>query len=150
MARGVNKVILVGNLGRDPEMNYTPSGLAVTKINLATTEGRKGQDGEWHDHTEWHRVTLFGKTAETASQYLAKGSQVYFEGKISYGSYEKDGVKHYTTDVIANRMILLGGRGESGGQTGNTHYQSQPPQQGTPPQQQGGSQGQEYEEDLPF
>ena len=81
MARGVNKVILIGNLGRDPELSYTPSGLAVARFTLATTEGRK-VEGEWTDETQWHRVVIFGKTAETAGQYLSKGSQVYIEDFI--------------------------------------------------------------------
>ncbi len=91
-------------------MSYTSSGLAVTRFSLATTEGRK-VDGEWQDATEWHRITLFGKLAETAGQYLSKGQQVYIEGRISYGSYEKEGIKRYTTDIICFNMQMLS-RGE--------------------------------------
>ncbi len=147
MPRGINKVILIGNLGRDPELTYTQNGTAVATISLATTEGRKNSDGNWEDQTEWHRVKLFGKTAETASQYLTKGSQVYIEGKISYGSYESEGVKKYTTDIIGFRMQLLGRRDDSQGQGYQQPSQSSPPaDRGAPPGQDNG----EYEDDLPF
>lgn len=147
MARGINKVILVGNLGRDPELTYTPSGLAVGKFSIATTEGRKNAEGEWADHTEWHNIVTFGKTAETAGQYLQKGRQVYIEGRLSTSNYEKDGVKRYRTDVIANTLLLLGRRDESaqyeGGSPGYEPPQSKP------------QSGNEYpdtdvEDDLPF
>src|SRR5687768_9111078 len=116
MARGINKVILVGNLGNDPETKYTQGGMAITTLSLATTSVRKDKDGNQQEKTEWHRVKLFGKTAEVAGEYLRKGRQVYIEGRIEYGSYEKDGVKHYTTDIIADDMQMLGGgdRAEGG------------------------------------
>jgi len=146
MARGVNKVILIGNLGRDPELSYTPSGLAVARFSLATTEGRKNTEGEWIDHTEWHRIVIFGKTAETAGQYLSKGSQVYLEGRISYGSYEKEGVKHYTTDIICVRMQMLGSRGEGAGPSQPARYDSgQPPEPPAPDAPE-----EDIEDDLPF
>jgi len=108
---GVNKVILVGNLGADPEMRYTASGTAVCKFRIATTEKYKDRQGNMQERTDWHRVTVWGKLAEICGQYLAKGKQVYIEGRLEYGSYEKDGVKHYTTDIIANTMQMLGSAG---------------------------------------
>ena len=115
MARGVNKVIPVGNLGNDPDVKYTQGGMAITTLSLATTSVRKDRDGNNQEKTEWHRVKVFGKTAETAQRYLTKGSQVYIEGRLEYGSYDKDGVKHYTTDIICDDMQMLGGRGGEGG-----------------------------------
>lgn len=115
MARGVNKVILIGNLGNDPDVRSTQSGSMLATLSLATTSSRKDRDGNWQEKTEWHRVKVFGKTAETAQRYLAKGSQVYIEGHIEYGSYDKDGVKHYTTDIICDDMQMLGSRGGEGG-----------------------------------
>ena len=117
MARGVNKVILVGNLGNDPDVKYTQGGMAITTLSLATTSVRKDRDGNQQEKTEWHRVKLFGKLGEIAGEYLKKGRQVYIEGRLEYGSYEKDGVKHYTTDIVADEMQMLGG-GEGGGQRG--------------------------------
>ncbi|MCI4567003.1 single-stranded DNA-binding protein [Lysobacter sp. CFH 32150] len=114
MARGINKVILVGNLGNDPEVKYTQGGMAITTLSLATTSVRKDRDGNQQEKTEWHRVKLFGKVGEIAGEYLRKGRQVYIEGRIEYGSYEKDGVKHYTTDIIGEDMQMLGGGGEGG------------------------------------
>ena len=120
MARGVNKVILMGNLGNDPEIRYTAGGMAICSLSLATTSQRKDKDGQQIEKTEWHRVKLFGKLGEIAGEYLKKGRQVYIEGRIEYGSYEKDGVKHYTTDIVADEMQMLGGRegGEGGGSYG--------------------------------
>ncbi|PJK01926.1 single-stranded DNA-binding protein [Lysobacteraceae bacterium NML03-0222] len=142
MARGINKVILVGNLGNDPETSYTQSGMAVTKISLATTTVRKDRDGMQQEKTEWHRVTFFGKLAEIAAEYLRKGRQVYVEGRLSYGSYEKEGVRHYTTDIIADEMQMLGGggRGDDGGFGGGGYEQRgsrQQPAQRREPQQGG-------------
>lgn len=113
MARGVNKVILVGNLGNDPETKYTQGGMAVTKISLATTSVRKDKDGNAQENTQWHRVTFFGKLGEIAGEYLRKGSQVYVEGSIKYDKYTgQDGVEKYTTDIIADEMQMLGGKPE--------------------------------------
>ncbi len=115
MARGVNKVILVGNLGNDPETKYTQGGMAVTKISLATTSVRKDKEGNTQERTEWHRVTFFGKLGEIAGEYLRKGSQVYVEGSIRYDKYTgQDGVEKYFTDIIADEMQMLGGRSEGG------------------------------------
>jgi single-strand DNA-binding protein len=118
MARGVNKVILVGNLGNDPEVKYTQGGMAICSLSVATTSVRKDKDGNQQEKTEWHRVKLFGKLGEIAGEYLKKGRQVYIEGRIEYGSYEKDGVKHYTTDIVADEMQMLGGGGAEGGGAG--------------------------------
>jgi single-strand DNA-binding protein len=119
MARGVNKVILLGNLGNDPDVKYTQGGMAIATLSVATTYSRKDKDGNFQEKTEWHRVKLFGKTAEVAGEYLKKGRQVYIEGRIEYGSYEKDGVKHYTTDIIGEDMQMLGGGdGQRGGGEG--------------------------------
>jgi single-strand DNA-binding protein len=113
MSRGINKVILVGNLGADPETRYTPSGTAITEIRVATSESWKDkQTGEQQERTEWHRVTFFGKLAEIAAEYLKKGAQVYIEGKIKTEEYEKDGAKRYSTKIIADEMQMLGGRQE--------------------------------------
>ena len=117
MARGINKVILVGNLGQDPETRYMPSGGAVTNITVATNESWKDkQTGEQKDRTEWHKVAMFNRLAEVAAEYLRKGSQVYIEGKIRTRKWQdKEGKDRYTTEVIADEMQMLGGRGGSGG-----------------------------------
>ena len=116
MARGINKVILVGNLGNDPDTKYTQGGMAITRISLATTSVRKDRDGNQQERTEWHRVVFFGKLGEIAGEYLRKGSQVYVEGSLRYDKYTgQDGVEKYSTDIIADEMQMLGGRGEGGG-----------------------------------
>jgi single-strand DNA-binding protein len=119
MARGVNKVILVGNLGNDPETKYTQGGMAVTTLSLATTSVRKDRDGNTQERTEWHRVKLFGKLGEIAGEYLKKGRQVYIEGSIRYDKFTgQDGVEKYFTDIVADEMQMLGGGGEGGGAGG--------------------------------
>jgi len=123
MARGVNKVILVGNLGADPETRYTPSGTAITSIRIATSESWKDkQTGEQQERTEWHRVKFFGRLAEIAGEYLKKGGQVYVEGKLRTDEYEKDGVKRYSTDIIADEMQMLGSKG-GGAEAGGGNYE---------------------------
>src|SRR5215469_832501 len=120
MARGINKVILVGNLGADPETRYTPSGTAITSIRVATTESWKDkQSGEAQERTEWHRVEFFGRLAEIAGEYLKKGRQVYVEGKLRTDEYEKDGVKRWSTKIIADEMQMLGGREGGGAEAGS-------------------------------
>jgi single-strand DNA-binding protein len=113
MARGINKVILVGNLGADPETRYTASGSAVTRIRLATSESwRDKQSGESQERTEWHRVVFFSRLAEIAGEYLRKGSQVYIEGSLRTNKWQdQSGQDRYTTEIIANEMQMLGGRG---------------------------------------
>lgn len=120
MSRGVNKVILVGNCGNDPETKYTQGGMAVTRISLATSSVRKDKQGNSVESTQWHRVVFFGKLGEIAGEYLKKGSQVYVEGAIKYDKYTgQDGVEKYTTDIIADEMQMLGGRGEGGERSGS-------------------------------
>ena len=110
----INKVILVGNLGRDPEISYTPSGMAVAKFSLATSERWKDKNsGEMQERTEWHRITAFGRLAEICGEYLSKGRQVYIEGRLQTSSWEKDGVTRYMTEIIASEMKMLGSRGTS-------------------------------------
>lgn len=113
--RGVNKVILVGNLGRDPEIRYTRDGTAVANLNLATSESWNDANGQRQERTEWHRVVAWGRLAEIAKEYLGKGRQVYVEGKLQTRSWEdKDGHKRYTTEIKADQMVMLGGRSEGG------------------------------------
>ncbi len=112
MARGVNKVILVGHLGKDPEVRYSPNGGAVTNITLATSESWKDKNtGEKQERTEWHRVVFFGKLAEIAGEYLKKGSQIYVEGRLQTRKWQdKEGKDRYTTEIVAGEMQMLGGR----------------------------------------
>lgn len=140
MARGINKVILVGNLGNDPDTKYTQGGMAVTRISLATTSVRKDKEGNNQERTEWHRVVFFGKLGEIAGEYLRKGSQVYVEGELRYDKYTgQDGVEKYTTDIVANEMQMLGGRGEGGGGSGGG---DRPQRSSAPRQEYGGGGGQ--------
>jgi len=116
----VNKVILVGNLGRDPEIRYLPSGDPVANITIATSSKYKGKDGNMVEETEWHRVTFFGKLAEIVGQYLKKGRSVYVEGRIKTRKYtDKDGVEKYATDIVANEMQMLGSREGMGEPSGD-------------------------------
>jgi single-strand DNA-binding protein len=120
MARGVNKVIIVGNLGKDPETRYMPSGSAVTNLRIATTEAWKDkQSGEQQERTEWHAVAMFGRLAEIAAEYLRKGSQVYIEGKLRTRKWQdKEGKDRYTTEIVADEMQMLGGKGGGGASAG--------------------------------
>ena len=114
MAKSVNKVILVGNLGKDPEVKYTPSGTAVAKFSLATNERYKDKAGEWQDRTEWHNIVAWQRMAEIVGEYVKKGSKIYVEGRLQTSSWDdkETGQKKYRTEVIANDLVLLGGRGE--------------------------------------
>ena len=155
----VNKVILVGNLGKDPEVRYMTSGEAVTNITLATTDTWKDKNsGEKKEATEWHRVVFFRKLAEIAGQYLKKGSQVYIEGSLKTRKYEKEGVTHYTTEIVADEMKMLGSRQGSGDSGGD--YQQRPQQSSgvssrppssmqSAPQSSRGGLG-DFEDDIPF
>ena len=120
MARGVNKVILVGNLGADPEVRYMPNGGAVANVTIATTESWKDKSsGEQQEKTEWHRVVFFARLAEIVGEYLKKGSQIYVEGRLQTRKWQdKSGVDRYTTEIVANEMQMLGGRGGAGGGAG--------------------------------
>ena len=127
MARGINKAILVGNLGSDPETKYTQGGMAITKASIATTSVRKDKDGNVQEQTQWHRVTFFGKLGEIAGEYLRKGSQVYVEGEIRYDKFTgQDGVEKFFTEIVANEMQMLGGRGEGGGGGGGGERKGRP------------------------
>ncbi len=143
MARGINKVILVGNLGADPDSRYMPSGSAVTNIRVATTSSWKDkQSGEPQEHTEWHNVALFGRLGEVAAEYLRKGSQVYIEGRLRTRKWQdKQGNDRYSTEVIASEMQMLGGRGGSGAPSA-----SAPPavaEEGAPARD-------DFDDDIPF
>lgn len=119
--KSVNKVILVGHLGKDPEVKYTPQGTAVAKFSIATNWRSKDKDGQWQDHTEWHNVVLWERLAEVAGEYLKKGRQVYIEGRLQTRSWDdkQTGQKKYMTEIVANDLVLLGGgRGEGGGGEG--------------------------------
>jgi len=155
MARGVNKVILVGNLGNDPETKYMPSGDAVTNLSVATSESWKDKKtGEQKDRTEWHRVAMFGRLAEIAAEYLRKGSQVYIEGKLRTRKWQdQQGNDRYSTEVIANEMQMLGSR--SGGGAPAMGGGSGGPPPGPPSQGSGGSGGSgggsgDFDDDIPF
>lgn len=155
MARGINKVILVGNLGNDPETKYTQGGMAVTKASLATTSVRKDRDGNQQEKTEWHRVTFFGKLGEIAGEYLRKGSQVYVEGRITYSELTgDDGQKRYFTDIIADEMQMLGGRADGGGGASRPQRQEQgggqQPARRQAPAQQAAPADDFADDDIPF
>jgi len=134
----LNKVILIGNLGRDPEVRYLPSGDAVANFSIATSENWKDRNGQRQERTEWHNISMFGRLAEIAGQYLKKGSKVYIEGRIQSRKYTgKDGIERTAYDIVANEMKMLGSRNASGG-SGNYDDQGgyqQPAQQYAPPQQ---------------
>jgi single-strand DNA-binding protein len=115
----VNKAILIGNLGADPELRYTASGTAVASFNMATTERYKDKNGEQQERTEWHSIVCWGRMGELANEYLRKGRSVYIEGRIQTRNYEdKDGIKRYKTEIVAQQMQFLGGRGQEGQQAG--------------------------------
>ena len=144
MARGINKVILVGHLGADPETRYMPSGSAVTNLRVATSESWKDKGtGEQQERTEWHRVAMFGRLAEIAAEYLRKGSQVYIEGRLRTRKWEDNqGNDRYSTEVIANEMQMLGGR--SGSQS------SGPPPAPAAAASGGGGVAEDFDDDIPF
>ena len=118
--KSVNKVILIGNLGKDPEVKYTPQGTPVAKFTLATNERFKDKDGNWQDRTEWHNITAWARTAEIAGEYLKKGGKVYIEGSLRTHSWDDktSGQKKWMTEVVVSDLVLLGGRGEGGGEGG--------------------------------
>ena len=146
MARGINKAIIVGTVGQDPELRYAGNGSAVVNVSVATNESwRDKATGEAQERTEWHRIVMFGKLAEIAGQYLQKGSQVYFEGKIHTRKWQdNDGKDRFSTEITANEMQMLGGKPDSGAQ-GNTGRPSPTPQPTT-----GGNTGGFDDADLPF
>ena len=139
-SRGVNKVIVVGNLGNDPEVRYMPNGNAVANLSIATSESWKDQQGQQQERTEWHRVTMYRRLAEIAGEYLKKGSQVFIEGKLQTRKWQdQQGNDRYTTEIIADNMQMMGGRGDGGGQGGGQNTYSN---QGGQAPNQGGQGGQ--------
>ena len=152
----VNKVILIGNIGKDPEIRYMPSGDAMVNLTLATTDNWKDKNGEKQERTEWHRVAIFGKLAEIAGQYLKKGSQVYFEGSLKTRKWtNKEGQDQYTTEIIADKMQMLGGRGGSASMDSDSQPESRPsrpsaPAQNTSQPKSGGNSFEDMDDDIPF
>ena len=117
----VNKAILIGNLGKDPELRYTSSGQAVASFSLATTDRYKDKDGNWQERTDWHNIVVWGRQGETAKEYLSKGRSAYIEGRIQTRSYDdKEGNKKWITEIVASRVQFLGGRGEGGSKSGES------------------------------
>ena len=147
MARGINKVILVGNLGADPDTRYMPSGSAVTNLSIATSESWKDkQTGEQKERTEWHKVAMFNRLAEVAAEYLRKGSQVYIEGKLRTRKWQdRDGNDRWTTEVIADEMQMLGGRGGGGGAAPMSSGSDSGPPSGPPD-----TGPDDFDDDIPF
>jgi len=161
MARGINKVILVGNAGKDPETRYMPSGGAVVNLTLATSENWTDKSGEKQERTEWHRLVIFGKLADIAAEYVRKGMQLYIEGSLRTRKWQdKEGRDNYTTEIIVNEFQMLGGRGERSEQGGDSSSQGQRQQYGnngprlqetSHPEPAGGRWGDSTEDwDVPF
>lgn len=150
MGRSVNKATLIGTLGRDPEVRFMPNGNAVANISLATDESYNDkQTGQKVEQTEWHRITVYGKLAEIVQLYLKKGSKAYFEGKLRTREWEKDGIKRYTTEIIANDMMMLGGGENNGNSTVQQPQAGGYQQPAERPVQQNGP-SDEFEDDIPF
>jgi single-strand DNA-binding protein len=145
----INKVILVGNLGKDPEVRYMPSGEPVAKITVATSSKYKNKSGELIEETEWHRISFFGKLAEIFGQYLKKGSSVYVEGRLKTRKYtDKDGVEKYATDIVASEMQMLGGRSGEHTEVPQRNEQGQEPKRQAPQRPASGFDG--MDSDIPF
>ena len=158
--KSVNKVILIGNLGKDPEVKFTPQGTPVAKFTLATNERFKDKDGNWQDRTEWHNVTAWARTAEIVGEYLKKGSKCYVEGSLRTHSWDDktSGQKKYMTEIVVNDLVLLGGRGEGGGgdyagssrgassSSGGNNFDQRTPE----PEPAGASAGPITDDDIPF
>jgi len=147
MAYSLNRAQLIGNLGADPDYRTLPSGIPVCKLNIATTDRFKGNDGEWQEKTEWHRVTLWRNLADIANQYLKKGAKVFIEGKISTSSYEKEGITRYYTEIVAQSLIMLDSKGSGGSgsyeSSGGSSYSSDSKPENTEPKDK------PWEKDLP-
>jgi len=160
MARGINKVILIGNLGADPETRAMPSGMTVANLRVATSESwRDKQSGEQQERTEWHRVAMFGRLAEIAAEYLKKGSQVYIEGSLRTRKWtDKQGNERYSTEIIGNELQMLGGRGGGGGGGGASAGAPASSAQSSYAEESGGGSGgggsasrsEEFDDDIPF
>lgn len=157
MARGINKVILIGTCGQDPEVRYTGNGGAVANVSLATTEQWKDSSGAKQEKTEWHKVVFFGKIADIVGEYVRKGSLIYIEGKLQTREWEKDGVKRYTTEVVVDQrgilQLLGGGKGEQGSSRQSQTPRSSNNQNSRPAQPSQPSDSQNYDsfdDDIPF
>ena len=163
MARGINKAILIGNLGNDPDIRYTASGTAIANISLATAESwRDKNSGEQQERTEWHRIVFFGRLAEVVGEYLRKGSQIYVEGRIQTRKWQdKEGNDRYSTEVVANEMQMLGGRGGGAGAGAPMNTDSQarapearntapPPDKPAPAARSGAAPADDFDDDIPF
>jgi single-strand DNA-binding protein len=153
MAKSVNKVILIGNLGKDPEVKYTQTGMAVARFSVATTDRVKDKDGNWQDRTEWHNLVAFQRTAEIAAEYLKKGGKVYIEGRLHSDSWDdkETGQKKYRTEIIINDLVLLGGRDagvEGGARSGRSSGFDQRTSEPEPPPAPAGAEI--TDEDIPF
>lgn len=140
----VNKVLLIGNLGRDPELKFMASGNAVCNFSVATTETWKDKAGEKQEKTEWHRIAVFGKTAELCGEYLSKGKTVYVEGRLQTREYEKDGVKRYATEIVGDRVQFLSPRSEGSGSAGRSESRGDGKRDAAPAKQG------DFDEDIPF
>lgn len=151
-SRGVNKAIIVGNVGNDPEVRYMPNGNAVANVSIATSDTWKDRNtGEQQERTEWHRVVFFNRLAEIVEQYVKKGSKLYIEGRLQTRSWEQDGVKRYTTEIVANEMQMLDSRGEGGGSTGSAASSSSKTTPANQPGQEAGCGFDNFEDsDIPF
>ncbi len=139
MSRSLNKVMLIGNLGKDPELKYTPSGVAVATFSMATSEQWKDQDGNAQERTEWHNIVAWRKLAEIVGEYMKKGKKVYVEGKLQTRNYEKDGVKRYITEIVADQIIMLDGAGQRSTGSGSVSEEAAPVSSDAP-----------KDDDLPF
>jgi len=149
MARGINKVILVGTAGKDPEVKYMPSGDAIANISVATSESWKDKNtGEKKEATEWHKVVFYRQLAEIVEKYLRKGQQVYIEGSLKTRSWEKDGQKHYSTEIVASDMQMLGGRSGDGESRGATQRQGDPRVPNSSQNEQ--ERFEDFHDDIPF
>ncbi|MHB1567186.1 MAG: single-stranded DNA-binding protein [Acidiferrobacter sp.] len=155
MARGINKVILVGNLGKDPEIRYAPNGGAVANLSVATAESWKDKvSGERQERTEWHRVVFFGKLAEIANEYLKKGAQIYIEGRLQTRKWQdKEGKDRYTTEIVGSELQMLGGRG-AGSSSAEAPSEASYDTQASAPRHEAGAPapkgGEDFEDDIPF
>lgn len=152
MARGINKVILVGHLGKDPDVRYAPSGQAIANITLATSEQWKDKNtGEKQERTEWHRIVFFGRLAEIAGEYLKKGAQVYIEGRLQTRKWQdKEGKDRWTTEIVANEMQMLGGRGGGGGDSFNQDASSNSQPEPAAASTSAGGGADDFDDDIPF
>ncbi len=152
MAKSVNKVILIGNLGKDPEVKYTPNGTPVAKFSLATNERYKDKDGNWQDRTEWHNIVAWQRTAEIVGEYVKKGSKIYIEGRLRTDSWDdkNTGEKKYRTEIVVNDLVLLGGRGEGDGERTRGASAGSNMDQRTPEREPTAGAAPISDEDIPF